>query len=603
MGEKKVCGHYIKRTRGANVPNNCLFIATVPFEYRKSSCNHYGEYLVRNWVAIHRQVDSYGRVKRHVYRGDDDDTFIDLLHLLTDRKQRMTIFGHGLAQDLTLLHFWEAIASRELQWKAGCLEDVPFWVQFQTEKGHCSAIEVYNYYHETLADLGKQFSVPKLADSWRDVKPERLLEYCERHAEIVEIAMIYLMDLHRDQQWGKWKYTTAGLSWEAWRHKFLLVPILVHNDDDVKATEHAAYYGPPVIILRTEHLFKPTYILDVNSLYPSQMLTQKFPLRLVGKDVDLQPGQLKHILRHHGAVAHVLIDSPEIPFPKKCDGINKYGTGRFATYLAGPELIKAIECGALVKCYFAYIYELGNPFVKFVKELYDLRMKFVLAGDEIHARLIKNVMNSLYGKFSQKTARWIDVNKAVAPMPWGHYFEVAEGELVATTFRSIGWSVQMQCLPLLAEDSCPIISAYITSYGRVRMQELMSTARHENCFYSDTDSLHVNEIGLKLLDKAREIHQWELGKMKLQKIANCAEYFGPKRYILDEEVTLAGLKKSARKLKGGHWEQEIQETASSVIVRNPDGTVRYHVASKSLKEPSFEGRVLEDGRVMFPVLE
>jgi len=595
--------HFIKRNHGTQSPSFCLFVDTEAQIIKPSSKNCAGEMQLERWAATVVRYNAGKPVYRKEYAGDSTDTFWELVALLVQPKKPLWVIGHNVGFDLTLLEFWELIEAGGIKIKAACLQSPPLWIEGTFIDRPLRVVDSFNYFNESLESIGDWLGIKKLHPSYDACPEKERAEYCRRDCAIVEAAMSRLFTIHRDNDMGVWKYTLGGISWQLFRHKFLDTKILVHCNPEALTCERRAYYGGPATVYRQESFFDQIFHVDVNSLYPSVMVNNQFPIRLLSEEKDVSPPRLKDIFSRFGSVALCLIESESYPYPVFDKGRVRYANGKFITALPGPELEYAYHNGHLKKIIQIHLYEQGKPFTRFVRSLFSERMSSVLTGDDVTARLYKLIMNSLYGKFAQRGIRWKDDTKAIPPQPWGHYFELHNGDSVPTACRSIGWHAQIRQPLQEGAESCPIISAYVTSYGRLFMQSAMELCGRKNVMYSDCDSLHVNRSGFLRLKKHDMIEQYELGKFKLVAQYSVVRYYGPKRYEADDTVVYAGRKKNARQVSARKWRQDEIEEVQSVIARQPNGTIRFRTQEKSLMEPSFDGRLQEDGTILPPWIE
>ncbi len=87
-------------------------------------------------------------------------------------------------------------------------------------------------------------------------------------------------------------------------------------------------------------------------------------------------------------------------------------------------------------------------------------------------------------------------------------------------------------------DSFVGIASFITSYARMKLIGLIKQAGRENCYYMDTDSLFVNEDGLRRL--MPEIDPYELGKLKVEEFSDKSAFWAPKFYLFNDNLKCKG---------------------------------------------------------------
>ena len=148
-----------------------------------------------------------------------------------------------------------------------------------------------------------------------------------------------------------------------------------------------------------------------------------------------------------------------------------------------------------------------NLFKTFIEELVALKIKY--DNDEFLRLCYKLCLNNLYGKFGEKIEKttlykdldnngdWITGEKKIKN---GKYFY-------------------------------PPVAVYTTSYARITMMKYINIVGWKNVLYMDTDSIHL--IGEKLYNKLVKnncVHDTELGKLKLEDICFAEKCLSPKKY-------------------------------------------------------------------------
>lgn len=595
--------HYIKKNHGTQSPSSVLYVDTEAAIVKKSKGKQPGEMSLDRWAATHVRYNSATPVYRKEYSGDSSVRFWDIVNLITQEKKPLWIIGHNIGFDLTLLEFWEMIESGEVTIVNACLESPPLWIEGRLESGPFKIVDSFNYFHESLDDIGAWIGTKKLHKSFVDCPEDERNAYVRRDCDIVEKAMSKLMLLHRTEDWGAWKYTLGAIAWQCFRHRFLDERILVHCDDEALAMERKAYYGGPATVFHQESFFEEIYHVDVNSLYPFVMRENRFPIRLYKGEQNISGTRLSEVLGHFGTCALCAINSEEYAYPIYDHNKVRFANGHFITNLAGPELEYAHRHGHLRKVIGISLYQLGRPFCRFVDELYSERLAAKLAGDLVKARMYKLLLNNLYGKFAQRGIKWKDDSRVIPPYAWGHFFEGSVDDKVPQACRAIGWHTQIKQPLTEGTESVPIISAYVTSYGRLFMWKAIGICGLNNVMYSDCDSLHINKAGLVRLRHAGLLDEDRLGHFKLEGTYSAVRYYGPKRYEADDMIVFAGRKKNARETSARSWKQDEIEEVQSVISRQPTGTIHYRTVEKSIAEPSFDGRLTPDGLILPPWID
>lgn len=271
--------------------------------------------------------------------------------------------------------------------------------------------------------------------------------------------------------------------------------------------------------------------IDVNSLYPTVMKDEVYPIRFQGWAPKgfYDPNSL--------AFWEVDVTVPEMfcpPLGTKHvfeDGTEKFifPIGKFKGIWCTQELEYAKTLGVTVdKVYRGAVFDSGGYiFSDFITELYDVRLKAKSENDDTSNMLAKLFMNSCYGRLGlniERTNLMIDSGESYVCPDTGRrlmpHSEIRRGE---DTIRFVE-------KPVVLEDSFTnvAISAYVTAYSRILMhKEIYMVAGEEHLYYTDTDSAFTTKdlSFFKIGD--------QLGELKLEYTCNSACFLLPKTYIND----------------------------------------------------------------------
>ena len=289
------------------------------------------------------------------------------------------------------------------------------------------------------------------------------------------------------------------------------------------------------------------YHYDVNSLYPSQMLLNDFP---IGKPIyissldyesnkdfekylinEMNENKKKIIINVRLLNGRVKKDKAplflktsakkELFGYSNSNDINLETNGYKAFYETFNNDIETLTLeeflylknnyNVIYEIRYAYMFNsMSNLFKTFIDEMSYLKIKY--DNDEFLRLCYKLCMNNLYGKFGEKVEKttlkrlldednhWCTGDDNIKEYKIGKYF-------------------------------CPPIAVYITSYARLSMMKYINMVGWKNVLYMDTDSVHL--IGEKLknkLEKNNCVHDTELGKLKLEDICYGEKCLSPKKY-------------------------------------------------------------------------
>ena len=340
---------------------------------------------------------------------------------------------------------------------------------------------------------------------------------------------------------------------------------------------------------------------DVNSMYPSVMLNS-VPFGKFKMVNNPRYRDLLFALDNYEGFAEINFSTRDDYIPllwKKINGKLLFANFEETTAIyAFPEIRKAIENGAIIHSIkrMALFQNSAPIFAEFIKKIYAMRKQAQERGDKGRDYLYKNMMNHLYGKFAQKPER---ENMKI----------LTEAEVLASVndvFDSGTFYYEKEKQFKPTSFYMPFISAYVTSYARVKLYDYLIKAKHP--VYCDTDSVICYWL---------EEDSKELGEMKLEKVLDNFIAFNPKVYQSDQVKKAKGipqyfLDKEKAKKKGVRYINDLRELYKEPVeweslcslrkaatvksnITYSDGAVKYVKMSRSFKNKYNKREVLEDG--------
>jgi DNA polymerase family B len=587
--------HKLKRNKGTEGPSNFLFFDCETLPYASPNRSGQLRHRLRLGVAIACRLD-HGRVTHRVIgRFTSQAGFSALLTSRLRAKTPLWVFAHNLAFDFRLVGGFSLIQRNDPdKWRV-ILADPPTIIQGRI--GGCTVrfVDTMNYVRTSLASIGETERLPKGTMPSFTASDEDWFAYCQRDVEIIESYVIRLRNYLQDNDCGTFGKTAAMCGMNLYRHRLMGEQIILHADNQATELERDAYYGGQLECFRLGPLAGPIWHLDVNSLYPSIMATERFPTSLIGVYENVSLDWLKCRLPEYGAAADCLVVSSERTYPKRFDYHTHYVKGVFRTSLAGAELCNAIARGSVVYLGRVSLYHLGDTFSEFVRWLWAEKQRARACGDSAWELTIKMLLNSLSGKWAQSSPRYVARPDVKPPVTWGEFYRRDLLEERIKEFRAIAGIAQELVRHDEGWQSFPAISAFITSAARERMRQLREIVGAGGVHYQDTDSLMVDDDGLDNLLVAGEISATELGKLKVVKRAETGHIFGPKDYLLDGVNVRGSVAKSARQIGPDAWEQWDFQNAEMMLRFNALPETIQTREVRNLRPHYRKGRVLASG--------
>jgi hypothetical protein len=292
-------------------------------------------------------------------------------------------------------------------------------------------------------------------------------------------------------------------------------------------------------------------------------------------------------------IAKVRLETDEPCYAVKMER-TLFPIGNFVTALCTPELKYALEHGHITEILECFVYEQANIFTSYVDTMYRLRRDFAATGVGEYEKLCKVLLNSLYGKFGQKAENWVKIGSAPdAPDREELIFYnnprhvMRLRYLLGDIFELKGYSESF--------DSFPAIAAHVTAYARMYLWSLMQQCGIGNYFYCDTDSLIVNETGLSNLSGL--MSDTELGMLKVQERFSHLVIHGLKDYEAGVKVVVKGVRKNAKKVSDGVYEQQSWPTFKGILKSGDANIYTVGNVTKHLSREYTKGIVTETGRI------
>ena len=342
----------------------------------------------------------------------------------------------------------------------------------------------------SVAEMGKYIGLEKMVAAGAGNRFDDV-EYCRRDTEIVWRFAAEMGKRYRALG-ADVKNTLPSSAFDLYKREYCPVSLTRPRPETCDLLMGAAF-GGRTEIFKMGLLTGPIDCYDVNSLYPSVMLKNEYPLPESGRFV-------KKLDLARECIAAVDIEYPEIyvpGLPFRHEGKMIFPAGRFSGTWTAPELRRAVEDGAKInKVDFVYEYsEKCRPFEKWVNKIYSLRKS---VKDELMKYTLKLFLNSVFGKMTEA------------------------GKLQIYKKRK---RTDLENRPDHANIA---LGVYTTAYGRLRLLDEIRGREREIC-YADTDSVFLRDY--PPLPTGPELGEWKHeGRFRM------AEFVLPKFYMTVDDA-------------------------------------------------------------------
>ncbi|UTU47220.1 protein-primed DNA polymerase B [Archaeal virus sp.] len=428
-------------------------------------------------------------------------------------KKTRIIFGHNITYDLKFLKF---DIPKKLGFKLKRFMLNPTFITFVNKKMdfRVTFLDTFNFYKTSLEKL---FPDEKVAIDFKEYDYSNLNLLKKRCKIDVLLTARLVHDLKG--------ISASDMSFKVFRTK----NVYIQKIETPLAKE--SYYGGRVECFINSLRVENVKYYDFNSLYPSVMKNNLFPIKFIQTLDNPTVETVKELIkRKFFLFAQVEVEVPEDvripPFPFRGEDSKLYfPVGKFTTFLASPEIELGLELGYIKRFIKVEEYYSKEIFTEFVEEYYKLRQE--------HPELkeyYKLILNSLYGKFGQREHQ----TKLVETEDSDFIGKVEfEGKEIYYIFNGYGFKTTVT---EKRKYNVAIASA-VTSYARVKLYRLMQSINFD-VVYCDTDSIFT----VRKLETSKE-----LGGLKLE-CEGTFLGFRAKCYVIGDKVKFKGGKVSLQLL-------------------------------------------------------
>lgn len=469
----------------------------------------------------------------------------------TKKGEAVTVYSHNAFYDMVVTYAIPELLKLGYKVMSFFEKGLTFFMKLQLieEKGEKSKvlktldfISTTNYFSTSLRNLARTFGFPdKLEFDYQEGTLEDSIVYCKRDVEIIKLAMENFRGMITEEDLGPLKPTIAGQAFAAYRHTFMAADIQIHNNEKATNLERDSYYGGRVECFRIGDYTGDFYKLDVNSMYPYVMKEHRYPVKLISFKKKGNLTNLKRLIKNGwGAIATVTLTTDKANLPYRSKKKLIFPTGEFTASLATPELEYCFKHNLIQEVHEVAIYQMDYIFSDYIDYFYSKRLAAKAAGDDVRVNMYKLFLNSLYGKFGQRSESWERVGDAEPDKV--QVLRVKNPDGTTDTFKIFGGSIFKRIEEKESFNSFCAIASHVTSYARMLLAGFMDTAGRETLYYCDTDSLFVSEDGYTRLQAAGHLDNKILGKLKLEETGTTLEINAPKDYSFNGHVKIKGVK-------------------------------------------------------------
>lgn len=404
-------------------------------------------------------------------------------------------------------------------------------------------LDMMGFFRMSLKEFGDLIGLKKLEMPEKPEDVRQILPYLHRDCEITLEGFKRLKEVVNNLGFYPKRYLTAGniaiVSFLTWCKKRGISWVFSEKGRTYQGKRindfRNAFRGGRMECFQTG-IFDDCVKLDINALYPYLMKEMDFP-DLKNEYYTKDHKRILEVINNNIGIVKCKVKSPDnlkigylpirisnltfYPIGKTLDGTWTTLELKEAIKL-GYELLRIDEC-----IYFDYADI--NPFRGYMEYLWLNRKGKV----GIEKMVIKLLMNSLYGKWSQYRShneyRFIDRSEYRNYADLGYkFFKTANDKYIMS-------KVSKAKLPSYAN---PMISIWITALARDFMYKQLDKFNREDLIYIATDGIIVKYC--KEIDKLN-IGK-DIGQFDLEGRGRC-KMLGENRYMFKDEIKIGGIPK------------------------------------------------------------
>jgi len=583
--------HIIKNNESTHYPQHLIFFDTeTPDDDWHITL---GEQKLKLGVACYvRRERAKVKYKEEWITFTAPEEFWDFVDIHHHDKEKLYIFAHNMRFDFAIVKGYSNLKRLGYEITFDTFDTHPCILRARRPKQSIEILDTLNYFQVNLYSLGQSLGIPKLdmPDGLKNFK--RWEEYCRRDVEICKAAMLRLIDMIKDEDLGTFGHTIAKQAFNTYRHRFMKKPIYVHTFPDVIEIERKAYKGGRCEAFYIGKLDPPAIGFDINSGYPSAMKYHTFPTRYHHKEKNITSYRLRDLMKEY-----LIIADMDFELHRTCIGVKRkkliFPIGRIRETVTTPEIELILQHGNIRKIHIALCYEHDNIFRDYIEYFYSKRLEAKKRNDKAMDLLYKIFLNSLYGKFGQRSEKWelIDTD---CDMPDGYYdyIDSETGEKYAE--RVINGYLWRKKGFVEGHDTFIPIATFTTAYLRSQLWKYMELIPERMLFYVDTDSLWIHPEAEKYLKPYSD--RYKLGMLKKEE-DTIEEIYGAKMYIKSGVRHIKGIREDAEEIGEMTYRQiQFRQIKTAIREGKPD-SVEIAKIIKKINRNYDKGIVDKDGYV------
>lgn len=544
-------------------------------------------------VYVRREGKKITREKWYTFRTPDE--FLNIIFKCLHGKNTLHIISMNLHHDIGVTNIINLLCEKGFTVTSMYLNGLTVIIRMRKNAVNICFEDGSNRLRGSIKRWGEILGIPKLQiNDYNIVSDEELEIYCKRDVEILYKAHMHFFEFVQENDMGNESYTIAGQSFNAYRHRYMHRPIVIHDNEEALQLERLSYGGGRVSTFKVGTFTDGTfYYLDVNSMYPYVMKNKPYPYKLIAVLTKCSVPHLIRLCKDYAVIADVVISPTKPAIRRHTKDKTLYPCYPCRVVLTTPELNYCIMNDWIVAVNKVTVYEQDFIFTAYVDDLYNMRKRFKEENNDVYAEICKLMLNSLYGRFGIRSRSIVPLDTEIELLD-GIDFVCGYKDKKIKGVYHIGDKFYTEIDAGEGDNSFPAIASTVTGYARMYLWSLIEIAGLENVYYTDTDSLITNEEGYKRL--LPFVNPTELGYLKLEGIANYLQIRSRKDYTFGEITKLKGIPKDSQQLDDNTYIRIIWPKLRSTL---SEPVFQYSLIRQKvhLYRQCYDGTVMPDGTV------
>lgn len=570
--------HWIKQNHQERMPPRMVAFDT------ESMSTYDSEVETQEWrtgCAIRWRTDTKASDHREARVFDTPLDFWSWVSDYTRPGTRTVVWAHNLGYDIRISRMFEILPSLgyHLEW---CnLDRNISSATWRSDHGTIVLADTWTWIPLPLSVIAPHVGMVKYEMPSANAHPEDWSTYCMHDAEILYHVICTLIQFVKTEHLGNWQPTGAGMSYSAWRHRFMSDKVLVHDDVAALAAEREAMHTGRAEAWRHGEVYGEYWTeVDLKNAYVTVAANYAVPRKLHLHHEAISTAQYRRLCERFAVLCRVVISTDVECVPYRHGGRHLWPVGKFETWLWDVEVDQALKEGARVSIREAYTYVRSPVLQEWARWVLSILYTSDESLSGVVRTHVKHCARALIGRIAMRAPCWEYYGTNVDNWTGITHCTFPEEGRTARMLH-VGSDTLIETERTEGKDSLPMITGWIMAKVRTTLWEAMRVCGEDNIAHVDTDSILCNRTGLSRLQH----HYGDDFRLawSIKGTFTRLEIYGPRAYFRDKERKTAGIPLKAEETKSGEFTAERWSSLGGDLERGESSTVTLSPAVYTLK--------------------